>query len=81
MLTKLEKELNTLMRKRGVDLHTRMGIMYTLKTEENFKLLMQWITDNLQAGQYEIMGQWDKMYKKPPQKSAKTRKAYKVAMF
>ena len=85
MLTKIEKELNNLMKSRGVDCDTRCGIMYTLKTEQNYKLMIKWISENLQAGQYEIMGRWNVLradnkntVHAVPRSSRKTRK---IAVF
>jgi len=79
MLTKIEKELNNLLKSREVDFDTRCGIMHTLKTEENYESLKNWITENPKAGQYEIMGRWDKMYQ--DMQNAAPRKTRKIAVF
>ena len=88
MLTKIEKELNKLMRSRGVDLHTRMGVAIVLATDSNRKLMIQWIKKNPNAGQCEIMRQMDIL--RPDQPSAahvapkspqSPRKTHKIAMF
>ena len=59
MLTKIEKELNNLMRSREVNLDTRIGIMIILKHESIYKLMIRWIKKNPNARQCEIMRQMD----------------------
>ena len=61
MLTKIEKELNSLMKSRDVTLDSRCGIMIELKTAKNYKTMLQWIKKNPQAGQYEIIGYVDEI--------------------
>jgi len=85
MLTKIESELNQIMRARGVDLDTRIGVAIELENEANRKAMIQWIKKNPNAGQSEIMRQAEVICpEKPnvvhvPQKSP--RKAHRIAMF
>jgi len=55
MLTKTEKALADIIKSRDVDRDTCIGILLTLKTEENYLKMHKWIEQNKQAGQTEIM--------------------------
>ena len=59
MLSKIEKELNALMRAREVDQDTRIGVILTLDTGKNLTRMFNWIKNNEFAGQNEIMNQLD----------------------
>ena len=55
MLTKTEKALCDLIKSRDVDRDTCIGILLTLKTEDNYIKMYKWIEQNKTAGQTEIM--------------------------
>jgi len=87
MLTKIESELNQLLKSRGVNLDTRMGIMIILKHESIYRLMIRWIKKNPNARQCEILRQMDVI--RPDQPNAvhavpktprKTRRIARVAM-
>ena len=55
VLSKTAGDLIDLMKARGVNQDSCIGTMLTLKTEENYKLMLRWIKKNPKAGQYEIL--------------------------
>ena len=60
MLTKKQKEFNTLATRRGVDQDTRMYLLIKLKeSENNYSRMINWIEENKDAGQSEIMDYMD----------------------
>jgi len=59
--SKSENELIDAMCSRNVNQVSCIGIMLTLKTEENFKKMLQWIQENPRAKQDKIIKQLDKI--------------------
>jgi len=55
MLTKIEKELGILLKSRDANRDSCIGVLLTLETEDNFKLMLRWIKKNPKAGQTEIL--------------------------
>lgn len=51
------KELCNIINQRDVDKDSFIGIMLTLKTEENFKKMLDWLRINKNAKQSEIINQ------------------------
>ena len=73
MLTEIEKELGFLLKSRGVDRDSCIGVLIMLKTERRYKKMINWIKNNPNAGQYEILGELD-VFKKKSEPVRKTRK-------
>ena len=66
-LSETAGELIDLMKSRNVDRDTCVGIVFTLKdNEENYAHLLKWIKQNPKAGQSEIMQQHYTYWPKVP---------------
>ena len=59
MLDEIKKELCQLVKSRGVNQDSCIGIILTLKTEEKYLKLIKWIEQNENAGQTEILRHMD----------------------
>ena len=84
MLTKIESELNGLMRSRDIDFDTRAYILIVLKHESIYKSMIQWIKKNQSARQGEILKQTDLL--RPDQPSTaraevRSSRAKRIAMY
>ena len=84
--TETAGELFDLMKARGVDRDSCIGTILILAVEAKYKKMLQWINENPNAGQSEILGELDffkKFYaaKKAPamQKSVSQGKSRKIA--
>ena len=54
-LSEVAGDLIDLLKARNVNRDTCVGIMLTLKTEDNYLKMLKWIKQNTAAGQTEIM--------------------------
>ena len=55
VLSKMAGDLIDLLKTRGVNQDSCIGTMLMLKTEKNYKKMLQWIKKNPSAGQTEIL--------------------------
>jgi len=68
-LTETVYELFDLLSERKVTFDSCIGTILTLKTEDKFKELIQWIHNHPRARQYQILGQLDIFKKNKPVKN------------
>jgi len=80
--SKTENALIDLLKTRGVDEHSSVGIMLLLKNDSEYKKMIRWIRKNPYAGQYEILGELD-VFKKhaSAQQNSAPRRIKRIAMF